>query len=330
MLNNYINLGFFPTPIHKLQHLSGQFPGYNLYIKRDDQTGLALGGNKTRKLEYLVKDALDKGCDSLVTIGAAQSNHCRQTAAAANLAGVKCHLLLRGAEPDVIDGNLLLDKLLGATIHWASHNGRDLDIDNLIAELRQKGENPYLIPVGGSNEVGCLGYVRAIKELRDQLAEQNERIDYVVFASCSGGTHAGMLLGKQKYSLGSEIVGINIDKKEMGDISLNQHIINVCNKAAPSLNVEWHFGKADVHLVKGYDSAGYGIVTPQEVNAISLLAHTEGILLDPVYTARAFAGLIDCLKKRQFPDGSNVLFWHTGGAPSLFHYANDLTGSQIS
>jgi len=327
MLNNYFNLGFFPTPIHKLQHLSGQFPGYNLYIKRDDQTGLALGGNKTRKLEYLVKDALDKDCDSLVTIGAAQSNHCRQTAAAANLAGVKSHLLLRGVEPDVIDGNLLLDKLLGATIHWTSQNGWEIGINDLIAELRRKGENPYLIPVGGSNEVGCLGYVRSIQELRYQLAEQNERIDFIVFASCSGGTHAGMVLGKHIYSLDSEIVGINIDKKEMGDVTLQQHIINVCNKTAPYLNVERHFGEADVHLIKGYDSAGYGIVTPQEINAISLLARTEGIFLDPVYTARAVAGLLDCLKKKLFPEGSNVLFWHTGGAPSLFHYANDLAGS---
>lgn len=326
MLNGYFNLGFFPTPIHKLHHLTEQFPGYNLYIKRDDQTGLALGGNKTRKLEYLVRDALDKGCDSLVTIGTAQSNHCRQTAAAANLAGIKCHLLLRGVDPEVIDGNLLLDKLLGATIHWTSHNGREIGINDLVEELRRKGGNPYPIPVGGSNGVGCLGYVRAIKELRDQLAEHKEHIDFIVFASCSGGTHAGMVLGKHIYSLDSEIVGINIDKKEMGGISLNQHIINVCNKTAPHLNVERYFGEADVHLIKGYDSAGYGVVTPQEINAISLLARTEGILLDPVYTARAFAGLLGCLMKKQFPQGSNVLFWHTGGAPSLFHYANDLTG----
>lgn len=322
--SKYVKLGFFPTPLHRLSKLSELYSDYNIYIKRDDQTGLAMGGNKARKLEYLVKDAIDKGCDSLVTFGAAQSNHCRQTAAAAAQAGLKCHLLLRGSPIDECDGNLLLDKILGANIHWSEQKNEKITLEDLFETVKQNGGKPYLIPIGGSNEIGCIGYARAILELKQQLFEKDININHIVFASCSGGTHAGMLLGKQMYNLQSEIIGMSIAKDEIGHTPLASQIVDIANRAASRVNLEMSFTLNDVKLIGGYDCAGYGVVTNTEVNAINLLAQKEGILLDPVYTARAFAGFIDMMEKKRFKKGANLLFWHTGGAPAIFHYAKQL------
>jgi len=324
MINNYIKLGFFPTPLHKLASLSNLFSDYNIYIKRDDQTGLALGGNKARKLEYLVKDTIDKGCDSLITYGAAQSNHCRQTAAAAAQAGLECHLLLRGKPTTEFNGNLLLDKILGANLYWTNQSENELTLELLEERIKKIGKKPYVIPIGGSNEIGSIGYIRAILELKQQLFDETLDIDYIVFASCSGGTHAGMLVGKYLYNLQSEIYGISIAKDEIDHPSLSSHIIDIANKAASLLNLDKTFTQNDVILDGNYNNAGYGIVTQSEVDAINMMAQKEGIILDPVYTGRAFAGLLDCLKKRKFKIGSNILFWHTGGTPANFHYASQL------
>ncbi len=318
----HFQLGFFPTPLHRLNNLSKEFPGINLFIKRDDQTGLAFGGNKTRKLEYLIGEALENDYDTVVTIGAAQSNHCRQTAAAAVVAGLDCHLLLRGSEPEICNGNYLLDKILGAHIHWFEA-GKQKESENLLLEtLKKEGKKPFLIPVGGSNETGTLGYVKAMEELKKQL--ETQKIDHIVFASCSGGTHAGMVLGKQIYNTEPEIIGISIEKDMTGEIPLKEHIVTVANGAAELLETTQKITGQDVTLIDGYNEAGYGVVTSQEVNAISVLAKSEGIFLDPVYTGRAFAGLLDLLKKGYFQKGSKIMFWHTGGAPANFHYADQI------
>ncbi len=319
---SYFPLGFFPTPIHKLNNLSKEFPDYNLFIKRDDQTGLAFGGNKTRKLEYLIREALEKSCDTVVTIGAAQSNHCRQTAAAAVVAGLECHLLLRGPEPDICNGNYLLDKMLGAHIHWFEADRQEESENRLLESLRKEGKKPYLIPVGGSNSTGALGYVKAMEELKLQM--EDREIDHIVFASCSGGTHAGMVLGKKIFNINSEIHGVSIEKDMTGGTPLRGSIIDIANEAAVLLDVNQRVKNEDVLLIDGYNDAGYGVVTSQEVNAISVLAKSEGIFLDPVYTGRAFAGMLDLLKKGYFQKGSKIMFWHTGGAPANFHYADQI------
>ena len=213
-------LGFFPTPIHPLSRLSAHLGGPRLLIKRDDQTGLALGGNKTRKLEFLIAEALAQHCDTVVTAGAAQSNHCRQTAAAAARAGLACHLVLGGTPPTLPNGNLLLDTLLGATLHWTGAQRKGESIPEIAATLRNQGRYPYLIPYGGSNATGALGFVAAVAELKQQLERLGETVDAIVFASSSGGTHAGLTLGQRLFDLQTQLIGIEIDKGGTGSPAL--------------------------------------------------------------------------------------------------------------
>lgn len=324
MIDKKFNLGFFPTPIQKLENLSKIYSEYNIYIKRDDNTGLASGGNKTRKLEYLIKQALDEGCNTVITSGAQQSNHCRQTAAACSIAGLECHLLLGGTEPEKYDGNLLLSSLLGANIHFTGDNRKGEDNQVLKLELEKKGKKCYIIPYGGSNIIGALGFVNAVKELKEQLTQQNLNIDYIFFASSSGGMQAGLTLGKELYNLNSELVPISIDKSETHGLSLKEVVLNIVNEGTKMLGIKKEFELSNISLNKDYDNAGYGIVTENEKFAITELAGKEGILLDPVYTGRAFSGMLNCLKEKKIAPKSKVLFWHTGGLPSIFKYANEL------
>ncbi|MCF6361346.1 MAG: pyridoxal-phosphate dependent enzyme, partial [Cyclobacteriaceae bacterium] len=286
MLNNKFHLGFFPTPIQPLGKLSESFSDYNIFIKRDDNTGLASGGNKTRKLEYLIQKALDEGCDTIITAGAQQSNHCRQTAAACSIAGLACHLMLGGNEPEHYGGNLLLSSLLGATIHFTQENRKGEDIFLLQKKLEEEEKKCFIIPYGGSNITGALGFVNAAKELKAQLIEQNLKIDYIFFASSSGGMQAGLTLGIELYNLKTELVPINIDKAETYGLSLEEIVFNIITEGSKLLGTKRKFELADVTLNKEYDKAGYGVVTSNEKLAIQELARKEGILLDPVYIAR--------------------------------------------
>lgn len=323
-MEQYYKLGFFPTPLEELKNLSGILNPYRIFIKRDDQTGLATGGNKTRKLEYLLQDAINQSCDTIITAGAQQSNHCRQTAAAAAKAGLKCHLVLGGNEPKEYNGNLLLSKILGANIHYCGDNRKGEDSFVIAESLKKEGFKPYIIPYGGSNYIGALGYVRAVKELQQQLKEENLTIDYIYFASSSGGTHAGMILGKELYQLNAEFLGIRIDKSKIYDMTVDENILKIIKEGKINLKLKKEFTTADIKMIGGYDDAGYGVVTDHERDAINLMAKNEGILLDPVYTGRAFYGMLDQLEKQQIKPGSNVLFWHTGGIPATFGYAKDL------
>ncbi len=322
-LNNYVNLAFYPTPIHKLNNINKMFPGYEVYIKRDDQTGLALGGNKVRKLEYLMKDALDKGFNSVVTFGGMQSNHCRQTAAAAAVLGLKCFLILRGPEPEVSNGNYLLDKLLNAEILWCNSDEKFLDPEKLMSQYDYGNDKPYLIPMGGSNYLGSFGYARAMEEFKNQ-SEVIGDFDYIFFASCSGGTHSGMAIGKKIFDIETKIIGINIDKVEDNNFSLHNHIVNISNEALSKIDDEVRIENHEIILDSNYSEAGYGVITENEIETIKLIASTEGILLDPIYTSRAFFGMLDYLKKKKLPENSKILFWHTGGAPSNFYFLNKL------
>lgn len=319
-----VPLGFFPTPLIELTKLSEKLGGPRIFMKRDDNTGLALGGNKTRKLEFILADALAQGADTIITAGAAQSNHCRQTAAAAASLGLECHLVLGGEEPEQFDGNLLLDKIFGCNIHWAGKNRKGEDIPLLVEQLKKQGKKPYIVPYGGSNELGALAFVEALKELETQSQNIKTRFTHIVFASSSGGTHAGLMLGKKILKLPSKIVGINIDKGESDKVPFNQHILSLADSTAKLIDEEHRFSDTGLCLNSDYVGEGYGIIGTLENEAISLTAQTEGILLDPVYTGRAMGGLIDMIRSGEIKKTDNVLFWHTGGAPALFAYSDSL------
>ena len=317
-------LAQLPTPIEELKSLSRELGGPELLIKRDDQTGLALGGNKTRKLEFLVGQALEQGADTLVTLGAAQSNHCRQTAAAAARAGLRCELLLNGTKPELPNGNLLLDELLGARIHWVQRSEREAKLSQISDELRKQGDKPYVIPVGGSNGVGATGYVLAMMELAEQLNGMNRRVDHVVFASSSGGTQAGIVVGARVTGFKGKLHGVSIDRDDSESATYEGELAYIANDTAKYVGFDAQFATGDFTVAYDYLGGGYGIVSDLEREAIRLLASREGIVLDPVYTGRAMGALLDLIRKKAFRSDETVLFWHTGGAPALFAYAQDL------
>jgi len=315
-------LGFFPTPLVELPRLSKELSGPAIFMKRDDQTGLALGGNKTRKLEYLLGDAIAKGCDTVITAGAAQSNHCRQTAAAAAKLGLDCHLVLGGEKPDELNGNLLLDRILGAKFHWAGKHRKGEDIPEISDRLLKQGRRPYVIPYGGSNEIGALGFAAAAEELTNQL--NGPDFTHIVFASSSGGTQAGLMLGKAILGRDWQLVGIEIDKGETGDPPFGEQVLSLANRTAKMLGENHPFTEAELILNRDYLGEGYGVIGDAEREAIATTARTEGILLDPVYTGRAMAGLFGMIRSGEICSNDRVLFWHTGGAPALFACANEL------
>ncbi|SFC41721.1 D-cysteine desulfhydrase family protein [Pseudoalteromonas denitrificans] len=315
-------LGFFPTPVVKLSRLSEYLGGPEIFMKRDDMTGLALGGNKTRKLEYILGDAVAQGCDSVITAGAAQSNHCRQTAAAAASLNMECHLVLGGEEPVEAKGNLLLDQIFGSHLHWAGQNRKGEDIPQIYKQLKKSGKKPYVVPYGGSNELGALSFVAAVEELESQI--KDEQFTHIVFASSSGGTHAGLMIGKKLYGKGFKLIGINIDKGETDEIPFDHYIIELANKTSNMLGLKYEFTQEALTLNSDYVGQGYGVVGKLEQEAISLTARTEGILLDPVYTGRAMGGLIDMIRTGIINKNDKVLFWHTGGAPAVFAYSDKL------
>jgi D-cysteine desulfhydrase len=324
ILDHKFDLGFFPTPLHRLKNLSEKYTPYHIFIKRDDQTGLASGGNKTRKLEYLIREALDKGCDTVITAGAQQSNHCRQTAAACAIANLKCHLLLGGTAPEKYNGNLLLSDLLGAQIHFTGENRKGEDIESLKNKLELDGKKPFVIPYGGSNITGALGFVNAVRELKTQLIDQNLKIDYLFFASSSGGTQAGLTLGNDLYHLNMTLIPIGIDKDETQGLSLEKMVLMLVNEGKLLLNIKKEYTPKDVKINNDYNEAGYGVITKNEKVALKELAQNEGILLDPVYTGRAFYAMLNYLNEKKLPSDANILFWHTGGLPANFYYASEL------
>jgi L-cysteate sulfo-lyase len=321
-----VQLAHLPTPIDPLPNLTAYLGGPELYIKRDDQTGLATGGNKARKLEYLIAQALTAEADTVITAGSTQSNHARQTAAAAARSSLECHLVLYapdGIPPRQSSGNLLLSDLLGAIIHWTPERAPYAEtIAQVEGELLDVGRRPYVIPYGGSNAYGLLGYVAAMREFKAQ-ARGMTPFDTHVFASSSGGTQAGMILGAALAGLAptSRILGISVD---MPAATLTANVVRLANSAAKLLGLDWQIDPAAVLVDDDYIGAGYAVVGDQEREAIRLLARHEGILLDPVYTGRAFAGLIDLIRRGELTTGQRVLFWHTGGTAALFAFGEDL------
>jgi L-cysteate sulfo-lyase len=309
-----VPLAFLPTPIQTLLRLTQQMQGPKLLIKRDDHTGLAFGGNKTRKLEYLFGDALQHDIDTVVTAGAVQSNHCRQTAAAAAQLGLRCELLLNGKAPEIAGGNVLLNALLGAKLHWKQESDVH-DLEQLAERVRISGHKPYVIPYGGSNAIGTLGYVDAMRE----FLQQHTPVTHIVLASCSGATHAGLVVGAREFGFSGTILGISVDAQDLFEGQLAQ----LANRTAERLG--WKHVFAPYDFTVNYDYAvGYGVIDELEQSAVRLLASQEGILLDPIYSGRAFGGLLDLLRKGCFSASDTILFWHTGGAPALFAYAEKM------
>jgi D-cysteine desulfhydrase family pyridoxal phosphate-dependent enzyme len=322
------SLAFLPTPLAELPRFSaaagGTRGGPRVFVKRDDQTGLASGGNKARKLEFLVGEALARGCDTLITGGAAQSNHCRQTAAAAAACGLRCVLVLGGAEPVRDEGNVLLDRLLGADIRWAGPRRKGEDIPAVAGELRAAGRRPYVVPYGGSNATGALGFAAAAGELKRQLDEAGIAPKSIVFASSSGGTQGGLMLGARLFGLESELRAVCIDKAADEGIDFADRVLEVANEAAKLVGLGAAFAPKDVVLRREFSGGGYGIVGELERRAIRMAAETEGILVDPVYTGRALGALVAMIEAGEFGPRESVVFWHTGGLPALFAYAEKL------
>jgi len=313
-----VELATLPTALQPAPRFSKALGGkVNIWIKRDDNSGLTLGGNKARKLEFLLADALRQGCDTLITTGGPQSNHCRMTAGAAAKLGLQCHLVFTSNEFDLRQGNLLLDELLGAQLHW--RNPAEVDditreMSKLASELQAQGRRPYIIPLGGSNSLGAMGYVYAVREFLQQADALGLQFSAFVHASGSGGTQAGLLSGVLLNHLQTEVLGVSVSRPrevlEPTVIKLSKLVLSLLNC---SLDPTEH-----VQVLDNFVGEGYGIPTPASTEALQLLARTEGLIIDPVYTAKAVAGLIHEVRAGRWPDGSNVLFWHTGGSPALF------------
>ena len=324
-----VDLCHAPTPLEPMPALSKRLGGPNLFIKRDDCTGLATGGNKTRKLEYLMADALAQGADTVITQGAVQSNHARQTAAAAAKLGLGCEILLerRVADRDPEyerSGNVFLDRLLGAKVHFHAGGGdMDAAMEELADRLRATGAKPYVIPGGGASPIGALGYVSAALELVDQANQRGLKVDHIVHATGSGGTQSGLLAGLAGLDAGVPVHGISVRRPKGPQEDV---VHELAQETADMVGVKGGVPRQAVMADDNYIGEGYGLPTPGTVEAIELLAATEGVLLDPVYTGKGMAGLIGLVGQGVFKDSDNVVFLHTGGAASLFGYPSSFAG----
>jgi L-cysteate sulfo-lyase len=318
-----IPLAHLPTPLEPLPRLSEALGGPSIWVKRDDCTGLGGGGNKTRKLEFLMAAARQHGADTIITPGAVQSNHARQTAAAAARLGLGCHLLLEGIAADSDrdyrgSGNILLDRIFGAHLHHFP-NDTDLDLaaESLAEELREGGRVPYVIPTGGSSALGALGYVGCAVELMEQAKKQKLSIDHVILATGSAGTQAGLLTGLHLHRSKISVLGMCVSRsaaeqeKKVGKLCAETLELLACKRPLP---------REAVRTNGDYVGQGYGLPTGAMIKAVALAAGSEGLLLDPVYTGKAMAGLVDLARNGEFSADDNLVFLHTGGSPALFGY----------
>lgn len=318
-----VRIAALPTPIESLPRLSASLRGPRLLVKRDDLTGLAFGGNKARKLEFVLAEAQANGARTLITVGAAQSNHCRQTAALAARVGMDCILVLSGEPEAGPSGNLLLDGLFGAEIVWTTRDEREAALQHTFETAWEGGRRPYCIPLGASTPVGALGFEAAFQEFLEQDVAQSLGVDWIIVASSSGGTQAGLALGAARSGWSGQVLGISIDEPQD---ELKRVVADLASQAAERMGETVRLTPDAVHVNADYLGAGYGIMGALEREAIQLFARMEGLLLDPVYTARAAGGMIDLIRRGFFKPEDTVLFWHTGGTPALFadRYAREI------
>ncbi len=320
------NLCHMPTPIEPMPRLSEALGGPKIFVKRDDCTGLATGGNKTRKLEFLVGEALAQEADMLVTQGAVQSNHVRQTAAAACRVGLQCHAVLERRVPNVEaayeeTGNVFLDKLFGATLEFRPA-GLDMnaEAEAVSAQFRVAGRRPYFIPGGGSNPTGALGYVACAQEIAEQCAQEEHDFQWLVMGTGSTGTQAGLVAGFKALDWPLPVMGVSVRQPRERQVGA---VYRLAMMTAEKLGVGGAT-ESDIIVDDGYVGEGYGIPAESTLEAIALVARTEGLLLDPVYSAKGMAGLIGLIRQGFFKPSDNVLFLHTGGATALFAYESDI------
>jgi D-cysteine desulfhydrase len=316
------------TPIERLARLTRHLNGPDIYIKRDDVTGLTGGGNKTRKLEFLVAEALAQGADTLITTGAVQSNHCRLTLAAAVKEGLKCRLVLEervpGSYRDTASGNNFLFGLLGVESVSVVPAGTDLNaaMQAIAHTLAEEGRQGYVIAGGGSTALGSLGYVACAEEILQQSFDLGIRFDSIVCASGSAGTHAGLLVGLQGNNARIPLTGINVRRPRQEQERI---VCALAKKTADLLGLTGLIRQSDVTALDEWVGPGYSLPTAEMVEAVKLLARLEGVLLDPVYTGKAMAGLIALIRRGVLRKGENVLFVHTGGSPALYAYQSELS-----
>lgn len=324
-MNNKINIANLPTKIEKLEKISAEL-GVNIFFKRDDQTGSEVSGNKVRKLEYSIKEAIDQGCDTLITCGGIQSNHARSTAAAAIKAGLSSVLVLRTNEEPEVDGNYFVDRLLGADIRFITSdeysNSRQEIMENIVKELEKDGRKGYIIPEGASNGVGSLGYINFVKEVLEFEEKSDTKFDTIVVAVGSGGTYAGIHMGNDIYLDGKRrVVGFNVcDTAEF----FKEKVKDIIEESKEYLNEKdlEKVNSENLDIIDGYVGDGYALSTQEELNFIWDLAKKEGVILDPVYTGKAMFGLHNEIKKGSFKNSKNILFVHTGGLFGLFPKKN--------
>ena len=326
-----MNLSQFPrrrytegqTPLEFLPRITQALAGPNIWIKRDDMLGLAGGGNKTRKLDFCIADALAKGADTIITCGAVQSNHCRLTLAWAVKEGLDCHLVLEERVPGSYNpqssGNNFLFQLLGVSSITVVPGGSPMlqEMQKLADKLTAAGRKPYIIPGGASNSIGALGYVQCAQELQQQMFEQGCDFDHIIVPSGSAGTHAGFLLGMLACNMNIPVTGIGVNRKKSVQ---EQAVFDLMHQTADLIGAAVNIPREAVVAYDDYVGPGYSLPTAAMAEAVTLLARTESILLDPVYSGKAMSGLIDLVRKGVFPAGSNVLFLHTGGSPALYAY----------
>ncbi|MHA2425933.1 MAG: 1-aminocyclopropane-1-carboxylate deaminase/D-cysteine desulfhydrase [Candidatus Thorarchaeota archaeon] len=314
---------FLPTPLHRMENLGDSLGIDQLWIKRDDLTGLSVGGNKTRKLEYVIADAKQAGADTLVTVGGVQSNHCRQTAAAAAVTGLRCILLLAGEEPEIATGNLLLDKLYGAEIkYFPDDDFLELNnrLDEIMETLQDFGLTPYAIPAGVSMPLGSIGYAQAMFELKEQMETWDFTPKKIVVASGTGGTLAGMLLGAQAAELDVDITGVSVVSRAP---ELVQWVRDLVERAIYDYPQYFDSFNPMITIDDQFLGPGYGIMTDASHSAIEMFAKLEGVLLDPVYTSKAGSALIRMALAGDLDRKTPTLFWHTGGSPEIFTHAEE-------
>ncbi len=336
----HVPLSLLPTPLYRMDGMSAMHDGFDLYVKRDDQTGLAFGGNKARKLDYMMADVVSQGADCVVTWGGLQSNWCRQVAAAAAKLGMRTSLALFKGPTSIegYDGNLLLDSLFDADIRVfeAADIGNMLEfasvrhvIEPIASELRSEGMTPYIAPIGGSlaegsmqGPWGALGYVGAAVEIADQSIELKVQFDSVVLATGSAGTQAGLLAGARLLLPDTRVVGISVYGSSA---TVSGYVRAIGDRVLQEMGAADKLQDRDIIVIDDYIGEGYGVFNSQVGDAIRTLARSEGLLLDPVYTGKAMAGMVDLMDKGYFREGENILFLHTGGTPALFPYREQIT-----
>ena len=322
-----VSLAHLPTPLEHLPRLSKHLGGPEIYVKRDDCTGLGTGGNKTRKLEFLMADALQKKADVVITQGAVQSNHARQTAAAACKLGMQCELIFEKRVADAADaylnsGNVLLDRMFGANIRDVA-KGTDMNaaMGTLAAELRTAGKTPYIIPGGGSNPIGALGYVDCALEFLSQANRDGIVLDHVVHATGSAGTQAGLAVGLKASHANIPLLGIGVNAAKEAQ---EEKVYKLAVETASYVGAPDIVSREDIVANCDYVGPGYGMPTKSMNEAVMLLARLEGLLFDPVYSGKGLAGMIDLIEKGFFASAQSIVFVHTGGSAGLFGYSDNL------